>query len=110
MSCRSLIEGITPEIHMLCFVLINNILSNLLCVWIFSQTVFIQWLQPTHRGVNQHSKDITQTQQQRPESPTVTLTCVCVCVTVQHLKTIAFSKLVELGTNKQQVHTHSDST
>ena len=74
MSCRSLIEGITPEIHMLCFVLMNNILSNLLCVWIFSQTVFIQWLQPTHRGVNQHSKDITQTQQQRPESPTVTLT------------------------------------
>ena len=28
----------------------------------------------THKGVNQHSKDVTQTQQQRPESPTVTLT------------------------------------
>ena len=28
----------------------------------------------TDKGVNQHSKDVTQTQQQRPESPTVTLT------------------------------------
>ena len=28
----------------------------------------------THKGVNQRSKDATQTQQQRPESPTVTLT------------------------------------
>ena len=28
----------------------------------------------THKGVNQCSKDVTQTQQQRPESPTVTLT------------------------------------
>ena len=27
----------------------------------------------THRGVNQHSKDVTEAQQQRPESPTVTL-------------------------------------
>ena len=27
----------------------------------------------THKGVNQCSKDVTQTQQQRPESPTVTL-------------------------------------
>ena len=28
----------------------------------------------THKGVNQRSKDVTQTQQQRPELPTVTLT------------------------------------
>ena len=28
----------------------------------------------THKGVNLHPKDVTQTQQQRPESPTVTLT------------------------------------
>ena len=28
----------------------------------------------THKGVNLHPKDFTQTQQQRPESPTVTLT------------------------------------
>ena len=27
-----------------------------------------------HKGVNQRSKDVTQTRQQRPESPTVTLT------------------------------------
>ena len=28
----------------------------------------------THKGVNQHSKYVTQAQQQRPESPSVTLT------------------------------------
>ena len=28
----------------------------------------------THKGVNELSKDVSQTQQQRPESPTVTLT------------------------------------
>ena len=28
----------------------------------------------THKGVNQCSKDVTQTQQQRPEWPTVTFT------------------------------------
>ena len=31
-------------------------------------------VESTHKGVNQRSKDVTQTQQQRPESPTVTLT------------------------------------
>ena len=30
-------------------------------------------LETTHKGVNQRSKDVTQTQQQKPESPTVTL-------------------------------------
>ena len=61
----------------------------------FSQTAFpfavtrsssiqdiIQWIilcrtfvtESTHKGVNQHPKDVIQTQQQRPESPTVTLT------------------------------------
>ena len=28
----------------------------------------------THKGVNQHSKDVTQTPQQRPDLPTVALT------------------------------------
>ena len=28
----------------------------------------------THKGVNQRSKDVTQTQQQRPDLPTVALT------------------------------------
>ena len=31
-------------------------------------------LESTHKGVNQCSKGVTQTQQQRPESPSVTLT------------------------------------
>ena len=30
--------------------------------------------EPTHKGVNQRSKYVTQVQLQRPESPTVTLT------------------------------------
>ena len=34
-SFCSLINGITPKIHMLCFVLINSVLLNLACVWIF---------------------------------------------------------------------------
>ena len=33
----SLIKGITPKIRMLCFVLINSVLLNLLCVWILVQ-------------------------------------------------------------------------
>ena len=33
-SFCSLIKGITPRIRMLCFVLINNVIFNLLCVWI----------------------------------------------------------------------------
>ena len=55
--------------------------------------------EPTHKGVNQRSKYVTQVQLQRPESPTVTLTwhackykirslhqryisfCCCTCVT-----------------------------
>ena len=31
-------------------------------------------VQSTHKGVNLHSKDVTQAQQQRPQYPTVTLT------------------------------------
>ena len=31
----SLIKGITPKIRMLCFVLINSVRLNLLCIWIF---------------------------------------------------------------------------
>ena len=34
MSFCSLIKGITPKIRVLCFVLINSVLLNLLCVWI----------------------------------------------------------------------------
>ena len=30
----SLIKGITPKIHVFCFVLINNVLLNLFCIWI----------------------------------------------------------------------------
>ena len=32
-NCCSLKWGITPKIRMLCFVLINSVLLNLLCVW-----------------------------------------------------------------------------
>ena len=34
MSFCSLIKGITPKISMSCFVLINSVPSNLLCIWI----------------------------------------------------------------------------
>ena len=33
-------KGITPKIGMLCFVLINSVHFNLLCVWILSQSYF----------------------------------------------------------------------
>ena len=33
MSFCSLIKEVTPKIRMLCFVLINSVLLNLLCVW-----------------------------------------------------------------------------
>ena len=32
----SLIKGLTPKIRMLCFVILNGILFNRLCVWILS--------------------------------------------------------------------------
>ena len=35
-SFCSLIKGITPKIGMLCFVLINSVILNLLCVWIYN--------------------------------------------------------------------------
>ena len=35
----SLKKGITRKIRMLCFVLINNVLFNLLCVWILFQNI-----------------------------------------------------------------------
>ena len=35
----SLKKGITRKIRMLCFVLINNVLFNLLCVWILFQKI-----------------------------------------------------------------------
>ena len=35
-SFCSLIKGITPKIRMLCFVLINRVLLNFLCVWLFN--------------------------------------------------------------------------
>ena len=37
---------------------------------------------PTHKGVNQRSKYVTQVQQQRPELPTATLTWHAVVVVV----------------------------
>ena len=30
-----LIKGITPKIRTLCFVLINSVILNLLCVWVY---------------------------------------------------------------------------
>ena len=34
LSFCSLIKGITPKIRMLCVILINNVLLNVVCVWI----------------------------------------------------------------------------
>ena len=39
----------------------------------------------THKGVNQCSKDVTQTQQQRPEWPTVYFHLACVYLKVPKL-------------------------
>ena len=41
MSFCSLTKGITPKTHMLCFVLINSVLLNLLCVWIWLSVVAV---------------------------------------------------------------------
>ena len=39
-SC-SLMKGTAPKIRMLCFVLINSIILNLLCVWILTCSVYM---------------------------------------------------------------------
>ena len=37
-----MIKGVTPKIHMLCFVLINSVLLNPLCVWILYRVRFVR--------------------------------------------------------------------
>ena len=41
MSFCSLIKGITPKVRTLCFVVVNSVRLNLLCVWIQSSLVQI---------------------------------------------------------------------
>ena len=43
-------------------------------MFVFVHAYVLLMLMVTHKGVNWHSKYITQVQQQRPKSPTVTLT------------------------------------
>ena len=52
MSFCSLIKGINPKIRMLCFVLINSVLLNLLCVWKLSSTV--EWKHPPHSSAHEN--------------------------------------------------------
>ena len=47
-----------------------NCISPFVADWVLK----LLTIESTHKGVNQRSKDVTQTQQQRAESPTVTLT------------------------------------
>ena len=50
-----LIKGISPKIHMLCFVLINIVLLNLLCVWIFNSLLMLSnWLDVKHQFYRWH--------------------------------------------------------
>ena len=44
MTFCSLIEEITLKICMLCFVLINSVILNVLCVWIFHLGIFLDRL------------------------------------------------------------------
>ena len=65
----SLVKGITPQICLLCFVLINSILWNLLCVWISFENAsshfcfifvffFLSFLSNNHISKRcKHSKD-----------------------------------------------------
>ena len=96
--------------HVSCTATLGKFVSDV-CVCVSSLTKTLSGLLqiynlktfPTHKGVDQRSKDVTHVQQQRPESPTVTLTWLA-CKYKVHVKTppevhpqnITFSKTIHL--------------
>ena len=55
MSFCSLIKGITPKIHRLCFFLLNSVILNLLCVWILLSCI-VMWELPSAIISSMHNR------------------------------------------------------